>query len=502
MITVTRFERKIALALLTVGFAPLLAALWIGRGAVSEAYGVGVNARVRSELEGALDLYTDHLKSLRAQAEQTVSLVATDPSLGLDIEAGDRVAAESRLERLLDAHPSVARAQVFLDGKPWLTVARADRLDRSDMRPLVLAEPIAPMSRNLVEVTTITAWAPFRAHERAAEIVSVYEALEQESDYLSATYLGVFIALLSLVIAVTVGVGIVLARRVTRRVTVLAEATRRVGAGDLSVSVPADSRDEVGELTVAFNTMVRDLRESQGRIEFLQRIGAWQEFARRLAHEIKNPLTPIQLAVQEMHRSYAGDDEKYRRKLDDATAIVEEEINTLRRLVGEFSSFAKLPKAELTRSDLAVFVRDIERSVGAILEDETVRGGAPANVRISFDLPSAAVPVQMDPMMLKRAVDNLVRNAVEACRGLPQASVILRVRATKKEAVLEIHDSGPGIPEADRERVFDPYFTTKTDGTGLGLPIVKKVVLEHGGSIDCAASEIGGACFRIRLPVS
>jgi nitrogen fixation/metabolism regulation signal transduction histidine kinase len=284
------------------------------------------------------------------------------------------------------------------------------------------------------------------------------------------------------------------------------------------VHVPTEGNDEIRELTKAFNGMVRDLRESRARIDYLQRIGAWQEFARRLAHEIKNPLTPIQLAAQEMHRSYTGDDARYRRKLEDACAIVEEEVDTLRRLVSEFSNFAKLPRADLAPADLSEFVRDLKRSVAAIVEDV----GPTARAEVTVDAPEHAMPVRIDAMMLKRCTDNLVRNALQALRGRERKGhvrVWAREVDTTSESAgsaavgsesagsaaiggfeLRVEDDGPGVPEKDREAIFDPYFTTKSDGTGLGLAIVKKVVLEHGGEIRCEASELGGAAFVIALP--
>src|SRR5688572_12660872 len=161
--------------------------------------------------------------------------------------------------------------------------------------------------------------------------------------------------------------------------------------------------------------MVRDLRESRGRIEYLQRIGAWQEFARRLAHEIKNPLTPIQLAVQEVHRSYRGGDDAYKKRLDDALAIVEEEVATLRRLVSEFSAFAKLPQASLEASDLNEFVRELERSLQNVAEE--LEGAT--SVRVECVVAGAALPVRIDAMMLRRAVDNLVRNSIQAISAEP-----------------------------------------------------------------------------------
>ena len=172
--------------------------------------------------------------------------------------------------------------------------------------------------------------------------------------------------------------------------------------------------------------MVRDLRDSRGRIEYLQRISAWQEFARRLAHEIKNPLTPIQLAVQEVHRSYRGDDAGYKQRLDDALAIVEEEVATLRRLVSEFSAFAKLPQASLEPADLNEFVREISRSLQTVPEELEA-----AKRRSACECHAAprALPVRIDAMMLKRAVDNLVRNAVQALTSRREAAERLRPRA-------------------------------------------------------------------------
>ncbi len=292
-----------------------------------------------------------------------------------------------------------------------------------------------------------------------------------------------------------------LSRRVTRRVALVAEATKRVGSGDLSVVLPIESKDEVGELTRAFNDMVRDMRTSRDRIDYLSRVSAWQDFARRLAHEIKNPLTPIQLAVQEVHRRYTGSDLTFKKSLDDARSIIEEEVATLRRLVGEFSSFAKLPEAHLDDADLVEFANEAFRTLAAIGSPEKA-GDALVDVRC--EAPNGPIAVRIDAMMLKRCVDNLVRNAVQAVRAAGPASglVVLTVRQEGSNALLEVQDNGSGVAAADQMRVFYPYYTTKADGTGLGLAIVKKVVLDHGGDIECLSAKGGGALFRIRLPLA
>jgi two-component system, NtrC family, nitrogen regulation sensor histidine kinase NtrY len=491
-----RFERKLLLAIVVAAIMPLIGALVLGQGALREAYRVGVNPRVSEELARGLALYRTHLTALRKHAEESATAIAQDWQLHAALEAGQREVLEARMRALLDEYVDVARIRLAHPGGELLGEAVAPGRERSDTRPLQIDR--TPRDELKLSVTVAAPVQAFRDYQRAGELVEVYGRLERGSGKVAGFFLVVYTAFLLSVIVAALAVGIVMARRVTRRVSVLTEATRRVGAGDLDVQVPTDANDEIGELTRDFNTMVRDLRGSRERIEYLQRINAWQEFARRLAHEIKNPLTPIQLAIQEIHKSYRGDDPAFARRLSDASSIIEEEVATLRRLTTEFSTFAKLPEASLARADLNDFLRDAQRSFEAILEERGKLGQS----EIDVELADGPLPVAIDAMMLKRCLDNLVRNAVEALRELdgPQR-VLVRLARRRDRAVLEVHDTGRGVTAADRQRIFDPYFTTKADGTGLGLPIVKKVVLEHHGSIVCEESELGGARFRIELPL-
>lgn len=498
----SRFEIRILAAIVAVAAVTFVGALWFGQGAVSEAYRVGVNHRVLSQLRDSLSIYRQHLVALRDDAERTADAVAFHHRAHDALSRRDANALREQLDGALERYPNLARVVVRdAEGTELTRVERAERLDEEDFRLLQLErEDEAGMF-----VVTIAADAqPFRDHQRAGELVEVYARLVGGATYVSSFYLGVYIAFLSSVIVIALAMGIIVSRRVTRRVAVLAEATERVGSGDLSVEVPSDGKDEIAELTRAFNDMVRDIREGRDRIEYLQRIGAWQEFARRLAHEIKNPLTPIQLAVQQVHRTYAGDDPKYQRTVEDAAAIVEEEIATLRRLVGEFSDFARLPVAALELADLGDLVRGTLRGLepAALLPEEASDVEPPA---LRMEVDERAMPVKIDPQMLRRALDNLVRNAVQAVaisRPESGGQVIVAARPDDDGLLLEVRDDGPGIAPDARAKVFDPYFTTKSDGTGLGLAIVKKVVLEHGGSIDCAESPEGGAAFRMRLPTA
>jgi len=504
-VKLTRFERKIVAAIAAVAIVPLVGSLVLGRLALEDTYEVGVNPRVQGQLENALELYRAHFVALRDDAERTADAVAFDYRIHQALLEGDDAALTATLERALERYPNVAGVAVLgPDGIARARIHDSERSDPDQNRLLEQSRPLLDLpGEPTIEVTIATPAAPFLEYQQAGEVVEVFGRLAEGADYVTL-YHSVYIGFLLSVIVVAMAVGIILSRRVTRRVADLAEATARVGGGDLSVQIPSDAGDEVGELTRAFNDMVRDLRESRERIDYLSRIGAWQDFARRLAHEIKNPLTPIQLAAQEVHRAYGGEDEDYRRKLEDARGIIEEEVATLRRLVGEFSAFAKLPQAELSPADLGDFVSDVEKSLEGIPEGEAVHEEDPKPVEIRCDPGPDPLPVRIDAMMLKRCVDNLVRNAVQAVRrgGEAGGQVVVVSRREGGRAVLEVSDDGPGVRPENHARVFDPYYTTRGEGTGLGLAIVKKVVLEHGGEIECGEAPGGGAVFRIRLPLS
>ena len=509
LIRFSRFETRILAALVAVAIIPLLAALLFGRAALRDAYDVGVNARVETELDRGLELYRAHFVAIRAHAETTADAIGNDHRLLTAAQANDAVGVRARLDQLdhtdTDAALRVVQLQVLRDGQLLAEVSHPTHAAEERTLALTRMTEGSDGGRR-IEVLLIlaTPTAPFERYAEAGEVVEVYGRLRDNASSLSGFYLLAFSSALLAVIASALALGLVVARRLTRRVAALADASRRVGAGDLTVEVPTDSEDEVGDLVAAFNAMVKDIRSSRDRIEYLQRMAAWQEMARRLAHEIKNPLTPIQLAVQDLHERYSGDDPRFAKRLKDARDIVEEEVHTLRRLVTEFSDFARLPIPELAVSDLVGFARDAVRGFDpiAMLPESGSRELAPL---LTFEENgSTTLAVAFDSGLLRKALDNLVRNAVQALslsRLESRGHIVVRVRGEGMRVHLEVQDDGPGIAKEERERVFDAYFTTKSEGTGLGLAITKKIVLEHGGSIACVAASDGGALFRVTMPL-
>jgi len=224
------------------------------------------------------------------------------------------------------------------------------------------------------------------------------------------------------------------------------------------------------------------------------------QLAASLAHEIKNPLTPIRLAVQQMKNKYRENDPAFGPLLFQSVDIIEEEVATLSRLVSDFSAFAKLPRVSPEPVELAAFLADCRSSLDYM--------GGQKNIDIVFEMPDERIVVDMDVMMMKRVMDNLVRNAAEALADADVTGPRVRISARttgakgKKEAQIRIEDNGPGIRPEHHPSIFEPYFTTKEEGTGLGLAIAKKIVLDHNGTIRIDETRPSGACFIVQLPVA
>jgi nitrogen fixation/metabolism regulation signal transduction histidine kinase len=269
----------------------------------------------------------------------------------------------------------------------------------------------------------------------------------------------------------------------------LVGATRRVSRGDLEFRLEHEGPGEVGELVTAFDTMVGRLADQRRDLARLERATAWRGMARTLAHEVKNPLTPILLAVQEVRDGYRGDDEKYRALVDECAEIVSEEVETLRALVREFGDFARLPKPEPRPGDLAELLRDVAHLYGP---ERLALAGA--------DTPLAG---WFDAAAMRRALINLVDNGLAACREAGREErVELRLASVEPGASLQVVDGGTGIPADNLERIFEPDFTTKGGGMGLGLAVVEGIVRGHGGTIVVSSEEDRGTTFTMDLPLT
>jgi signal transduction histidine kinase len=283
------------------------------------------------------------------------------------------------------------------------------------------------------------------------------------------------------------------AARVTRPVARLAAGAREVAGGHWEARVEVRSRDEIGELARAFNAMTRQLVEQRERLVQAERVAAWREVARRLAHELKNPLFPLQLTVENLQRAREQTPEQFDEVFRESTATLRTEIQNLTAIVGRFSEFAKMPAPQLR----SVNVNDAVREAVRLFEPQFSAVGRPPITPELF-LDEAIGPIQADPDLLHRALQNLVLNSLDA---MP-AGGTLTVRTQGRDAAVcvEVSDTGSGLTQEECARLFTPYYTTKQHGTGLGLAIVQSVVSDHGGTISVESQPGAGTTFRIELP--
>jgi nitrogen fixation/metabolism regulation signal transduction histidine kinase len=507
----SRIAKRLSLAVLLAAVIPLFGAIFIAWSMFSNLSSLTSNVRVGQQLERSLDLYQELARAIKEGMRYEADAIAAREALRAAALLKHEPSLNQELAEVFPLYSNLVALSVSVDDTVIARRSRGRPLDDKTERGLEVTRALSD-NESGPKLTAVfaTPRARFDELESAAEFVRDYQQIERlRTTKIERWYLQVFAALLCASMLAAVALGTLLARGVTRRIGQLATATQAVGAGDLSVRVPVAGNDEITNLARAFNGMLLEVERSRARIEFLQRMGTWQEMARRLAHEIKNPLTPIQLAVQQCHRKYAGEDRAFRSLLDTTLEIVEEEVGTLRRLVSEFSDFARLPRADLAEGDLAAWLREQKDHMALFSDDESVVRSSDADllekaVTVSWDIPEELCLAYVDKQMLYRVVVNIMRNAAQAIRDQERSDpghVKVSLRALDKDWLqLLVDDDGPGIPEPMRHSVFDPYVTTKQDGTGLGLAIVKKIVMEHGGVVETLDSPMGGARISIRLP--
>jgi two-component system nitrogen regulation sensor histidine kinase NtrY len=281
--------------------------------------------------------------------------------------------------------------------------------------------------------------------------------------------------------------------RVTRPVEQLAEAAREVAAGNWNTRVPVNSSDELGALAESFNRMTGELLEQRERLVQAERVAAWRELARRLAHELKNPLFPLQLTVENLVRARQQSPEQFDEVFRESSATMLAEIANLKTIISRFSEFSRMPQPQFQR----VQVNEIVQNVARLLQAQLQSPEHPA-IECRLELAEALQPIAADPELLHRAFSNLALNAMDA---MPQGGTLtLCTRPSGERVAVEIADTGSGLTAEECERLFTPYYTSKAHGTGLGLAIVQSIISDHGGRISVHSQPGRGATFMIELP--
>ena len=339
-----------------------------------------------------------------------------------------------------------------------------------------------------------TAYAPFRNDRGTvlAYLAMPYFAREGELQQERAAGYAALVNLFTLLFLLSAVAAALITAWTTRPLDLLRRGLERIALGTRNVPIAYAGNDELGQLVRVYNNKVEELRMSAERLARSERESAWREMARQVAHEIKNPLTPMKLAIQHFERSWSPDAADAKERLRRLTTGLVEQIDALSRIAGEFSDFAQMPPAHPRPLDLR------ETAAGAV---DLFAGNPVASVHL---LKGPPVKVVADKEHLIRVFNNLIKNALQAVPEDRDAQVVISIEAQDGRAVVQVRDNGSGIPEEVRDRIFTPNFTTKNSGMGLGLAMVKRMVEQAGGTVRFESSTEqadSGSTFFVELPL-
>jgi signal transduction histidine kinase len=458
-----RFALRLFVAFTLVAFVPAAVLQFVVSGFVAN--------RLRREAEDqALDRAAVAKKAVEdyaffQRAETPTAQPVTDAALvwlssvvknDLDLFVGGRLQASSKRE-------------LYASG------LLAPRVSSRVFRSVVLEGQPAVLERERIGgFSYLVASVPVHLGSREHAVLSMPLALRQREVQATVDDLDRTIRLASvLFLALAALLAQSMSRRISEPLRDLTRATRRVAEGDLEAQVEARSQDELRTLVESFNQMARDLRRQRRDLERSNRLAAWAEMARQVAHEVKNPLTPIQLSAEHLQRVWSDGTADFGAALQTCTDTILKQVRTLRGMVTEFSAFARPPAPALERHDLGAIVEDAARPYRAAL---------PPGVELAVE-PEPVPPVRADRRLVERALVNLLENALQAVGDSGRITVRVARRADPDRVEVVVEDTGPGVAADMRDRIFEPFFSTKTSGSGLGLALVKKIAEDHDGGV-------------------
>ncbi len=328
--------------------------------------------------------------------------------------------------------------------------------------------------------------------QRLADALENYNQLKRSSDSYRSLFLAFYFLLYLPIVLIALLISFTQSEDLIRPLINLESATRRIAAGDYSTKLLGPEQSELAFLAESFNAMTAELASSRAKLLQTEKITAWQEIARRLAHELRNPLTPIRLSAERILKRNRSDPEHLSEIVEPAASAILTEVVRLDTLLKEFAGFARLPAPQKTVVRLRSLVDELLQTYQA----------AHPGLQISAEGLSSTVKVVADPAQLEQVFANLFKNAVEAMQGSGHLTVVSNLvkKGSASYCRVQIHDTGPGVPAALRDRIFQPYVTTKADGTGLGLAIVERILFDHQGRVWFESQPGYGTTFFLDLP--
>ena len=471
------FRNRLLLAFSVVSFGTLLLIAYYSRAITIEQANQAISDRLTTETAALRNRLSGDLRAEFVSDSVVLQGVDDDWCEARALEAGTDFSIYDNAEVYASSKPELFQAQIL-----------EHRLSSGAFVHIVLRqENFYVESRMIGNYDYQVGYRPLLSSSTGQVVLAVpllYRQIEIAEDLArsNALLFGVY----ALIMLVAFVVGTIFANRISAPLRQLITATRRVAHGDLDYRIDQRRSDEIGELQEAFNKMTADLQSQREALVRAERELAWKEMAKQVAHEIKNPLTPMKLSIQHLRQAFRDGREDVSEILDHVTRTIVDQIDTLGRIASQFADFARMPERRAEDVDVLEVVQEAAKLFSEV-----------DGVRIDFEAPQSLI-VHADREELRRAFINVLRNAVQAMNE--DGVLTIRTRADDAFTTIIITDSGPGIPRDILPKLFQPNFSTKSEGMGLGLAIVKKTVDDLGGRVE-VKSEVGkGTSVLITLP--
>ena len=504
------FKAKLVAAFLSLSLIPTLLLFGVASRLITRSIDHWFALPVEQALQQALSVGQDYYQSLQQEviedAFEHARLAESQPELVNDALARAQFAAAAHRtdrsaqvyfltpdRRPLDITPSPPPPEAFLlrvseSAMPVSTIQSAPDGDH------ILGGTAVRMAGEvalLVVVDTLIPAPLVLKMEKVRVATDEYHQLAAFKTPIKGSYLLSFSIIVLVIIFAAVWFGVYLARSITGPIHALAEGTQAVAQGNLDVRIDAQATDELGLLVDSFNRMTADLKRSREALIRAEKIATWQEVARQMAHEIKNPLTPIQLSTERLRKKYFDRAADFDQIFDDATRTVINEVQGLKNLVDAFSQFARMPLPSLARQKIDPMIEEVIALYRTGYKD----------VQLSARLDPATPPLALDSDQIKRVFVNLFDNAIAAMASRGHLEVTSRVDGAARRVFVLVSDDGAGVAPGDFDRLFLPDFSRKKSGSGLGLAIVYRTMRDHNGQISAAPRAPCGTTFTLEFPL-
>jgi nitrogen fixation/metabolism regulation signal transduction histidine kinase len=505
---ISRFELKLIIIFLALLLIPTATFTYLTRRILTASLGFLANKRMEEVLGEGLEMAQRLIESERRKCKAIAGEIRSQLEVQpRSLDHDERPSMDRYLKGEISTSSISSIRIIDSEEGIWVSVGKASK-DEPGLTDLMRGAHHGKTPFSVVDGDRVYGVAPIMNGEdlAGAVIVSkdidpqlikgindisgalrVYSSLGMLRDELQRTTWTILVALISLSTISSILVAVLLARGITKPIMDLARGAEEIAGGNLDYQVKTRAKGEIGALVEAFNSMTRDLKENRRKLLQAERVAAWRDIARRIAHEIKNPITPIRLSIFRLQRNLKTEDEEYARLFNECFDTIIAEIENLRNLADEFSKFARMPEPKFETCDVNELVRD------ALSLYESLPNEINLVVRLTPDLP----PIDLDSGQIKQVLHNLIANAVDA---MPNGGKLEVTTGLEGDMIfIEVADTGCGMSEEVKSKLFTPYFTTKKKGMGLGMAIVHRIIEQHDGKIEVESQEGVGTTVRVLL---